>query len=67
MTGACATPTARPEPAYATVTTITFLLALVISLAFPASSYWPLLLLLLTDPIVNRLWRRRSRQHSAEP
>jgi TMEM175 potassium channel family protein len=56
---------ARPEPAYATVTTITFLLALVISLAFPASGYWPLLLLLLTDPIVNRLWRTRSRQRSA--
>ena len=50
-----------------TMTVSSVLLALVISLAFPASSYWPLLLLLLTDPIVNRLWRRRSRQHSAEP
>ena len=39
--------------------TVTFLLALVIGVVFPATSYWPLLLLVLTDPVVRRLRRTR--------
>ena len=38
-----------------------FLLALVISVAFPILGYWPLLLLLLADPVVDRLRRTRVR------
>ncbi len=37
-----------------------FVVALVITLAFPATGYWPLLLLLLVDPLV-RFVRRRER------
>ena len=40
--------------------TVAFLVALAIMLAFPDTSYWPLLLLLLVDP-VERLVRRRDR------
>ena len=36
-------------------TTIAFLLALAISLAFPATGYWPLLILFLVDPVVTLL------------
>ena len=39
---------------------VAFLLALAISVAFPALGYWPLLLLLLVDPIVVRLRRRHA-------
>jgi uncharacterized membrane protein len=38
-------------------TTLAFMLALVSSVAFPATSYWPLLLLGFVDPVV-RLFRR---------
>ena len=51
---------ARPDSLSAAATTVAFLLALVISVAFPVLSYWPLLLLVLADPIVDRL-RRRTR------
>jgi uncharacterized membrane protein len=51
---------AGPDPVMAFGTTLTFLIALVISVAVPAVSYWPLLLLLLTDPIVRRLRRIRG-------
>lgn len=51
-----------PGAAQASATAGTFLLALVVSLAFPATGYWPLLLLLLTDPLVARLSRRRARR-----
>ena len=47
----------RPDPAPAWATTIGFLVALALSLGLPALSYWPLLLLLLTDPVVR--WARR--------
>ena len=49
-----------PDPARATATAVAFLLALVISLAIPATGYWPLLLLLLSDPLADRLSRRRA-------
>lgn len=49
---------ARPDGLSAAATTVGFLLALVISLAFPAASYWPLLVLLLADPVVDRIRRR---------
>jgi hypothetical protein len=39
---------------------IGFVLALAISLTFPATGYYPLLLLLLTDPIANALRRGRA-------
>jgi uncharacterized membrane protein len=46
-----------PDPAQVTATTVAFLLALVAALTFPAASYWPLLLLLLVDGVVDR-WRK---------
>jgi hypothetical protein len=46
---------------YAAGTTAAFLLALVISVVFPATSYWPLLLLVLVDPVVHRVRERRAR------
>jgi uncharacterized membrane protein len=48
---------ATPDALPAAGTAVTFLLALVISVAIPAAGYWPLLLLLLTDPVLNRLRR----------
>jgi uncharacterized membrane protein len=48
----------KPDVRQAAGTTIAFVLALVISVAIPATSYWPLLLLFLVDPVV-RLFRRR--------
>jgi uncharacterized membrane protein len=36
-------------------TTLVFVLALVISVTYPAASYWPLLLLVLVDPVVRLL------------
>jgi hypothetical protein len=39
------------------VTTVGFLVALTLSLVLPVLSYWPLLLLVLTDPAVR--WARR--------
>jgi uncharacterized membrane protein len=50
----------RPDPLPATATAATFAIALVISVVFPAANYWPLLLLLLTDPVVDRLFGRRA-------
>ena len=44
-----------PGTAQSIAISITFLVALVVSLSFPAAGYWPLLLLVLTDPIVRRL------------
>jgi uncharacterized membrane protein len=48
---------AGPDTVVTTAVTVTFLLALVMSITIPATSYWPLLLLLLTDPVVRRLRR----------
>jgi uncharacterized membrane protein len=50
----------RPDPVPAVATVIGFVLALAISLTFPATSYYPLLLLLLTDPVTNALRRGRA-------
>jgi uncharacterized membrane protein len=52
---------AGPDPVHATANTLAFLVALVISVVFPATSYWPLLLLVLVDPVVARLRARRAR------
>ena len=52
---------AGPDHVHATATTVAFLLALAISVVFPATTYWPLLLLLLVDPVVDRLRARRAR------
>lgn len=54
---------ASPDPAPSVASTICFLLALVVSLSIPGTSYYPLLLLFLARPPVT-LWhhvRRRSR------
>lgn len=48
---------AGPDTTMTIAVTATFLLALVVSLVFPATSYWPLLLLVLTDPVVTRVRR----------
>ena len=55
---------AAPDAARATATTVTFLVALIVSVAVPATRYWPLLLLLVTDPVLDRLlrWRDARRQ-----
>jgi uncharacterized membrane protein len=46
---------AGPDALQAIGTTIAFLLALAISLTFPVTSYWPLLILFLVDPAVRLL------------
>jgi uncharacterized membrane protein len=54
-----------PDPAAAVVTAATFLAALVITLAVPATGYYPLLLLLLTDVLAQGLRGVRSRRPPA--
>lgn len=56
-----------PDVADATATTVAFLLALTISLVFPATGSWPLLILVLADPVVDRLRGTGRRRRSAEP
>jgi uncharacterized membrane protein len=55
----------RPDPVPALATVVGFVLALAISLAFPATSYYPLLLLLLPDPVIHALRRGRGGRRSA--
>jgi len=50
----------RPDPVAAVAAVIGFVLALAISLTFPATGYYPLLLLLLTDPITHVLRQGRG-------
>jgi len=47
----------RPDHAQAVGAVVGFVLALAITLTFPATGYYPLLLLLLADPAVSA-WRR---------
>jgi uncharacterized membrane protein len=49
---------AKPDVRQSAGTAIGFLLALVITVTIPATSYWPLLILILVDPIVRWLPRR---------
>jgi uncharacterized membrane protein len=49
-----------PGVLQSSATTVAFLVALVITLLFPETSYWPLLVLALVDPIA-RLWHRYER------
>jgi uncharacterized membrane protein len=49
-----------PHTVEIAATTVTFLVALAASLIFPASGFLPLLLLVLAEPIANRLKRRRA-------
>lgn len=51
----------RPDPWPATGTAAAFVLALAVSLAVPATGYWPLLLLLLVDPAGRLVAHRRQR------
>jgi uncharacterized membrane protein len=46
-----------PDPLQSTATTVTFVVALVVSLALPAAGYWPLFLLFLTDPVAHSIRR----------
>lgn len=53
----------RPRVTPAAATAVVFALALAISVIFPATSYYPLLLLLVGEPAVasiSRLWHSRS-------
>ena len=50
----------RPDPAPALATVLGFALALAISLTFPGTNYYPLLLLLLTDPVTHAVQRARG-------
>ena len=54
-----------PDAWQATATAAAFLLALVITLVLPAASYWPLLLLTLSDPVAAWLRRNRERNRSS--
>ena len=49
---------AEPDPRVAAGSTVAFMLALATSLAFPATGYWPLLRLLVTNPLI--AWLRRQ-------
>ena len=53
-----------PDPMAAGAIVVAFLVALVITLAVPATSYWPLLLLFLADPLAHA-WRRARGSGSA--
>jgi uncharacterized membrane protein len=57
---------AEPDLAPSVATVLGFLLALAISLAVPSTSYYPLLVLLTTDPLV-RWWRRARGGQSDSP
>jgi uncharacterized membrane protein len=57
----------RPDPAEAAGAVVAFVLALAITLIFPATSYYPLLLLLLADPAVSALRRARGGGKRAAP
>ncbi len=49
---------ARPDPRPAITNTVMFVVAMAISLAVAATTYWPLLLLALADPLARLLPRR---------
>ena len=49
-----------PDPLMSGATVVAFVLALVITLAVPATTYWPLLLLFLADPVARALRRARG-------
>jgi uncharacterized membrane protein len=51
----------KPGTLHATARTVAFLVALAVSTAFPVTSYWPLLLLAVTDPVADGLRRRHRR------
>jgi uncharacterized membrane protein len=52
----------KPDPAPSAGVFVGFVLALIVSLVFPATSYFPLLVLFFTDRVID-LWRRaRSRR-----
>jgi TMEM175 potassium channel family protein len=55
------TPDARPDVRPSLANSILFLLALAISVAFPATTYWPLLLLALAGLLARVLPRRLTR------
>ena len=48
-----------PDPSIAAASVVAFLAALTISVAVPATSYWPLLLLLLAEPVARRIHTAR--------
>jgi uncharacterized membrane protein len=50
-----------PEPLVAAGSSLAFLAALAVSVMVPATGYWPLLLLVLTNPLVNRYRAGRLR------
>jgi uncharacterized membrane protein len=52
----------HPDAFHATVTAATFAVVLVISVVFPATNYWPLLLLLFVDTLADRLFSRRTKR-----
>jgi uncharacterized membrane protein len=56
----------KPDLLQAAGTTVTFVVALAITVAFPATSYWPLLLLVLTDPVVRQIRRSRAKATRAD-
>jgi len=50
-----------PDPSIAAASALAFLVALTISVTAPATSYWPLLLLLLAEPAARGLRTARAR------
>lgn len=54
---------AKPDAAYGLGSTVGFLVALAVMLLLPATSYYPLLVLLLVSPLI-RMWRGRTGRRS---
>jgi uncharacterized membrane protein len=51
-------PARRPDVVHAFATSVTFVVALLVMVAVPATSYWPLLLLIVSDRAVSSMRRR---------
>lgn len=51
-------PAGRPDAVHAFATSVTFVVALLVMVVVPATSYWPLLLLLVSDRAVSSVRRR---------
>jgi uncharacterized membrane protein len=51
-------PAGRPDVVHAFATSVTFVVALLVMVAVPATSYWPLLLLIVSDRAVSSMRRR---------
>jgi len=58
---------APPDPSVAAANVVAFLVALTVSVAVPATSYWPLLLLAVAEPVARRSRAALGRRRGARP